>query len=56
MQNDMIVVAHHCIGGDINGVDAGQNQHAVFDPLPPMFETTATVKILAAQKGAAHAT
>ena len=55
MQNDMIVVTHHRINGDINGVDAGQNQQAVFDLLPSMYETAAAVAILAAQKGTAHA-
>ena len=54
MQNDMIVVAHHRIGGDIDGVNAGKLEQAVFDPLPSMFETVAAVTILAAQKGTAH--
>ena len=55
MQNDMIVVAHHRIGGDIDGKDASQHQQAVFDPLPAMFETADAVAVLAAQKSTAHA-
>jgi len=49
------VVAHHRIGGDIDGVNASKLEQAVFDSLPSMFEPMAAVTILAAQKGAAHA-
>jgi hypothetical protein len=55
MQNHMIVVAHHRIGGDINSIDAGQHQQTVFDPLPAVFEITAAVTVFTAQKGAAYA-
>ena len=55
MQNDMVVVTHHRLNSDIDGEDACQNQHAVFDPLPAMFETAAAVTVFAAQKGAVHA-
>jgi len=45
MQHHVIVITHDCVGGDIDGVDAGQHQQAVFDPLPAMLETAAAVKV-----------
>ena len=55
MQHHVIVITHDCVGGDIDGVDAGQHQQAVFDPLPAMLETAAAVTVLATQKCAAYA-
>jgi len=39
----------------IDGVDAGQQKQAVFDPLPAVFEIAAAVTVFATQKGATHA-
>ena len=33
------MVTHDCVGGDIDGEDAGQKKQAVFDPSPAMLET-----------------
>jgi hypothetical protein len=55
MQHHMIVVTHDCVGGDIDGEDAGQKKQAVFDPSPAMLETATAVTVLATQEGAAYA-
>lgn len=40
--------------GDIDGIDAGQYQQAVFDPLAAVFEITTAVMVFATQEGTAH--
>jgi hypothetical protein len=54
-EHDMVVVAHDCIGGNVNGIDASEHQQAIFDPLATVFVVTTTLLILTAKKGAAHA-
>ena len=47
------VIAHHRIGRDIDGEDAGQLLDAIGDPAPAVGVIPAGVSILAAQEGAA---
>ena len=51
--DDVEVVAHHGIGGDIDGEDAGQLLDAVGDPAPAVGVVLAGLVVLAAQEGAA---
>ena len=52
--HNVIVVAHHCIGGHINGKDVGQFFHAGGNPAPSVFKVLAAVVVMATQKSPAH--
>ena len=51
----VVVVAHHRIGGHVNGEDRGQLTDVRFYPAPAVFKALTGSRILAAQKSAAHA-
>jgi len=46
----VIVIAHHCIGTDIDREYLGQEQNALFELAMAMFDALAGVVVLAAQK------
>ena len=48
--DQVIVIAHHCIGTDIDREYLGQEQNALFELAMAMFDTLAGVVVLAAQK------
>lgn len=55
MQNDVMVVAHHGIGTDIDAEHRAEEKNAIFYPLAPMFITVTGLFIKATKKGAADA-
>ncbi len=54
-QDDVEVIAHHRVGGDVDGEDGGELLDALDDPAAAMLEVTPAGVVLAAQEGAAHA-
>lgn len=51
----MVVVAHHCIGTDINREHLGEEQNLLFNQAAAMFEALAGVGVFATQKGPSDA-
>ena len=54
MQDDMVVVAHDGIGGNIDSKNTGQFKQTIFNPLPAVFKALTDERIFTAQKGAAN--
>ena len=53
--DEAVVVAHHRVGGHIDGEDRGELADACFHPGAAVLEAAACVRIMPAQEGAAHA-
>jgi len=53
--DDVVVVAHHRVGGDVDGEYRSELGDARLDPAAAVVEVLAAVPVMAAQKGAAHA-
>jgi hypothetical protein len=47
------MIAHHCIGTDIDGENLGEKKNSLFDPRPAVFEALPGIGVLATQKGSA---
>ncbi len=53
--DDVVVVAHHGIGGDVDGEDPGELHDALSDPAAAVVEVLTGKMVLSAQEGAPHA-
>jgi len=51
----VVVVAHHRIGGHIDGKHRGELPEARFDPTAPVVEVSARVGVLTAEESTPHA-
>ena len=51
----MVVVAHYCISGDVDGEDVSEFEQALLDPATTVLKAAAAVAVLTAEEGAAYA-
>ena len=55
VQDHMVVIAHDCVGGDVDGEDFAQQRQAVHEPGLAVVEILAGILVFAAQKSLPHA-
>jgi len=55
VEDDVVVVAHHRIGADVDAEDVAQGFHLANQPLATVFVVLAGEGVDAAEEGAAHA-
>jgi hypothetical protein len=56
LEHEVIVIAHHRVGANVDCKERGEKSNSVYDPLAAVFVALARVVIHPAQISTAHAT